>query len=288
MGFTSHDCVGKVRRLLAMKRVGHGGTLDPLATGVLPIALGSATRLLPYLPTDKAYRATIRLGMTTTTDDLGGEILNATPSVNLNLTDLEEALDSFLGQIQQRPPAYSAIQIQGQRCYDLARQGKPVPIEPRTVEIFAIEIVDWRPRVGEFAEVDVAIACGPGTYIRSLARDLGEQLHIGGTLANLRRTRSCGMDLEESLTLEILEAAVAQHQWMPLALDTTLPQPKVILTAEWAQRFRWGQTLPSPAGDKENRIAEAQIVQVHDMAQGFLGMGYLQDNELHPKVVMPS
>ena len=274
-----------------MKRVGHGGTLDPLATGVLPIALGPATRLLPYLPTDKAYRAIIRLGVTTTTDDLAGEVVTTSPTPNLRLTDIELALQSFKGQIQQLPPAYSAIQVQGQRCYDLARQGKPVLVQPRTVEIFAIQILDWRPAVEDYAEVEVAIACGPGTYIRAIARDLGASLGTGGTLASLIRTRSCGMELDHSLTLTALETQLAHHQFAPLPLDTTLPQPTVTLTAEWGQRFAWGQTIPwQMEQGLEPRSGEANgtIVQVRSQDQGFLGMGQLQETLLRPKVIIPS
>ena len=299
--FTSHDCVGKVRRLLAMKRVGHGGTLDPLATGVLPIALGPATRLLPYLPTQKAYRAVIRLGMTTTTDDLAGKVVTTATTADLSLTDIEQALEHFQGQMEQVPPVYSAIQVQGQRCYDLARQGKPVPLQPRLVEIFEIQILDWRPQAENYAEVEVVITCGPGTYIRSIARELGAMLKTGGTLAKLSRIRSCGLTLEDSLTFEALEAQLADHRFVPLALDVMLPQPIVRLPAELAQRFCWGQKIlgkeveAGEAGEtgevqgvREIRVAEGAIVQVHGQHRGFLGMGQWQDRHLKPKVVIHS
>ena len=287
VGFTSHDCVAKVRHLLTMKRVGHGGTLDPLATGVLPIALGPATRLLPYLPTEKAYRALIRLGMNTTTDDLAGEIMATAPTSGLTLTDIEQALKAFQGHIQQRPPAYSAIHIQGQRCYDLARQGQPVPIQPRSVEIIEIQILDWRPVVGEYAELEVAITCGPGTYVRAIARDLGANLRTGGTLANLIRTRSCGFEGTQSLTFEALEMQLTQNEFKPLALEVTLPQSIVTLAADVAQRFCWGQKIPWPVEPSGNKGAGAmEIVQVHSQSQGFLGMGHLHNNMLLPKVVI--
>ena len=172
-----------MRRLLRLKRVGHGGTLDPAATGVLPIALGKATRLLQFLRQDKAYRATIQLGITTTTDDLEGEIIASQATVGLRRDQVLRALQLFEGTIQQVPPSYSAIQVQGKRLYDLARAGEKVEVPARTVEVFKIEILDWRP--GDFSELDVAIACGSGTYIRAIARDLGASLQTGGTLAAL-------------------------------------------------------------------------------------------------------
>ncbi len=143
-GFTSHDCVARVRRLTQLKRVGHGGTLDPTATGVLPIALGKATRLLQYLRQDKAYKATIQLGTTTTTDDLEGEIVTSAPVSGLSLEAVKIALKPFDGIIQQIPPSYSAIQVQGKRLYNLARAGEKVEVPVRTVVVFRIEILDWR------------------------------------------------------------------------------------------------------------------------------------------------
>lgn len=146
-GWTSHDCVARVRKLLRLKRVGHGGTLDPAATGVLPIALGKATRLLPYLPGEKVYQATIRFGVRTTTDDLEGEIINSQPAFGLDLPEVKAALCQFLGKIEQIPPSYSAIQVGGKRLYDLARQGEVVTAPARTVEILQTEVLDWRPGI---------------------------------------------------------------------------------------------------------------------------------------------
>jgi len=245
-GMTSHDCVGQVRRLLKMKQVGHGGTLDPLATGVLPIALGRATRLLQFLPQGKSYQATIRLGVTTTTDDLAGEIITTQPT-DLNLATVQAALQSFLGPIQQVPPAYSAVQVQGQRLYHLARSGKPIAAAARSVEVFKLEILDWRPGVpasGSLPELDVAIACGPGTYIRAIARDLGAMLQTGGTLAALTRTESSGFILPDSLTFAELEAHVAAGSFHPIPAEVALKHLRAIaLPPELAQRWCWGQKL---------------------------------------------
>lgn len=277
-GMTSHDCVGRVRRICGLKRVGHGGTLDPLATGVLPIALGPATRLLPYLPEQKAYQATIRLGVTTTTDDLAGDVLSEQMADHLSQSVAEQALPQFVGSIEQRPPAYSAIQVQGQRLYDLARQGKAVTVPLRTVEVFDIQVLAWRK--AEHPELEVAIACGPGTYIRSIARDLGEVLGTGATLTQLTRTLSCGFQLADSLTFEMLEDQVQSGTFTPLEPSFSLQQPILHLPPAEAQRFCWGQKLPHdlPEG----------IMQVHDTCDRFLGMGEIGEGILKPKVVLPS
>lgn len=274
---TSHDCVGRVRRICGLKRVGHGGTLDPLATGVLPIALGPATRLLPYLPEQKAYQAIIRLGTTTTTDDLAGEVLSKQIADHLSRKVVEQALLQFIGSIDQRPPAYSAIQIQGQRLYDLARQGKAVTAPIRTVEVFDIQVLAWQ--TAEQPELDVAIACGPGTYIRSIARDLGEVLGTGATLAQLTRTLSCGFDLADSLTFEMLEAQIQAGTFTPIAPSFSLQQPIIHLPPAEAQRFCWGQKLPQ---DRPNGL-----MQVYESCDRFLGMGEIINGVLKPKVVLP-
>lgn len=285
-GLTSHDCVARVRRLLQLKRVGHGGTLDPLATGVLPIALGPATRLLPYLPTDKAYRATICLGLTTSTDDLGGEVLTTVPVPPLSQQDIEGALAQFQGTIQQIPPAYSAIQVQGQRLYKLARQGQAVAVPPRSVTIDDIQVLSWRRADLAFPELDVNITCGPGTYIRSLARDLGAALHTGGTLAQLQRTRSCGFHWSDSIDLETLAIQIQQGEFAPIPPTIALNHlPTLTLSPEDAQRFAWGQRLR-----RDPLLASTATgpVTVHSAIGDFLGIALLEDTRLQPKVVLSS
>jgi tRNA pseudouridine55 synthase len=227
-GFTSHDCVAKVRRLLHTKKVGHAGTLDPAATGVLPIAIGRATRLLQYLPQGKAYRATVRFGLTTATDDLEGEVLTETDASALTLATIEPQLPQFLGQIDQIPPSYSAIQVDGQRLYHLARSGQMITAPLRQVEVLAIEILDWRP--GLVPELDLAISCGPGTYIRAIARDLGSVLGVGATLAALCRTTSSGFDQATSLTFDQLAEQVEQETFQVLdPIQALISLPPIIL-----------------------------------------------------------
>ncbi len=242
---TSHDCVGAVRRLLGTKKVGHGGTLDPLAQGVLPIAVGRATRLLPYLAPSKAYAAVIRFGLTTTTDDLEGEALTNQPAPHLTLDDLTPLLPRFVGAIEQIPPAYSAIQVAGQRLYDLARQGKAVQPPTRNVAVHGLEVTGWQP--GPYPELTLAIACGPGTYIRSIARDLGQAAGTGATLVNLIRTRSGGFGLEHSLTLEVVEAQVGSQSLRLAPPESALGHlPSLTLDTDTALRWRQGQNIPPP------------------------------------------
>jgi tRNA pseudouridine55 synthase len=201
-GLSSHSCVSRVRRAYGLKRVGHGGTLDPAVTGVLPIALGPATRLLPYLEGDKTYRGVVQLGQRTDSDDLEGTLLEQRPLPPLDPGALEAVLEGFRGPIQQRPPAVSAVHVNGQRAYALARQGHNLELPPRPVTIHHLELLAWHPERGQ---LELEVHCSAGTYIRSLARDLGEQLGCGGCLARLRRTGALGFNLEQSVTLESLE-----------------------------------------------------------------------------------
>ncbi|MBH8555088.1 tRNA pseudouridine(55) synthase TruB [Nostocaceae cyanobacterium CENA357] len=277
LDWTSHDCVARVRKLLRLKRVGHAGTLDPSATGVLPIALGKATRLLQYLPENKAYKATIRLGIRTTTDDLQGEIINSQPCAGLSFAEIKTALSKFAGKIEQIPPIYSAIQVQGKRLYDLARRGETVEVPVRIVEIFSIEILDWRE--GDFPELDIAIACGSGTYIRAIARDLGTDLETGGTLAALTRTQSSGFDLADSLTFNDLETKLQAGIFQPIAPDTALQHlPFVNLPATSAQKWCQGQRISLT-------LDLCGMVRVYEQETRFLGVGQIQGEVLIPQMV---
>jgi len=283
--WTSHDCVAKVRRLLKIRKVGHGGTLDPLATGVLPIAVGKATRLISYLPHRKAYQAKVRFGIQTTTDDLEGEILKTCSASELTLDKITPYLPQFLGIIEQIPPQYSAIQRDGQRLYDLARQGKMVAVPSRRVEIFDIQVLGWQ--AGEFPELDLSIRCGEGTYIRAIARDLGDLLGVGATLAGLIRTKSGGMNLGNSITLEELADRLESQDFALTSPQTVLTDlPKIILDAETAQRWCQGQKIIVTEG--ENRLNQSLRVLKED--ENLLGIGEIVETEtiqrLMPKVVL--
>ena len=220
-GLSSHSCVAQVRRAYRLKRVGHGGTLDPAVTGVLPIALGPATRLLPYLSGDKTYRGVIQLGVITNTDDLEGEVTQRQPLPALSEAQLEAALEGFRGAIEQRPPVVSAVHVNGQRAYKLARAGETVELPARPVTIHRLSLQSWNPEQGQ---LELEVACTAGTYIRSLARDLGEQLGCGGALARLRRTEALGFQLSQSVSLERLLAEPAPTLVDPLEALASFPR----------------------------------------------------------------
>ncbi len=275
-----------MRRLLKLKRVGHGGTLDPAATGVLPIAVGKATRLLSFLPENKAYRARIRFGVRTNTDDLAGEVIETQPAAELTLEAIEPLLSQFEGKIEQIPPAYSAIQRGGKRLYQLARKGEKVEVPARTVSVSRIEILAFAP--GEFPELEVAIACGPGTYIRAIARDLGQALKVGGTLAALIRTESCAMKLSESLTFEQIETQLQQGTFSLIPPAIALKHlVAVTLSAKDARRWCQGQRIASaPETAWQSNI----FTLVYHQDGDFLGVGKLIQSDpnslLIPKIVL--
>lgn len=201
-GVTSHDCVARVRRRYRLKRVGHGGTLDPAVTGVLPLALGPATRLLPYLDGPKRYEGVIQLGLRTSTDDLEGEVLATGAVPELTTASIEALLSPFRGEILQRPPQVSAVHVEGERAYARARRGETMALEARPVTIEALDLLRWDP---EAQQLHLAVTCSAGTYIRALARDLGDALGCGGSLARLRRSGALGFTLADSLSVEQLE-----------------------------------------------------------------------------------
>jgi tRNA pseudouridine55 synthase len=189
-GMTSHDVVHQIRKLANTKKVGHAGTLDPDATGVLVIGLGKATRLLTFIVADnKTYQATIRLGQSRTTDDAQGEIIETKSCEKITDEAIKNELDKFVGDIQQIPSSVSAIKVDGKRAYDLVRQGEKVELAPRSVHISAIDVHEIK-KIDEFIDVAVTVHCSSGTYIRAIARDLGNSLQVGGHLTNLRRTQS--------------------------------------------------------------------------------------------------
>ena len=238
-GPTSHGCVAAVRRAYGLKRVGHGGTLDPAVTGVLPIALGPATRLLPYLQGDKVYRAVVQLGVRTSSDDLEGEVLERRPPPPLDTNALETALAGFRGAILQRPPAVSAVHVGGERAYVRARRGEAVELEPRPITIHRLELLGWDPAV---ARLELEVRCSAGTYIRSLARDLGELLGCGGALARLRRTETLGFDLSSAVDLDRLASTPPPPLLDPLAALSHLEWRRML--AEELPGWRCGRSLP--------------------------------------------
>ncbi|MEU0494392.1 tRNA pseudouridine(55) synthase TruB [Mycobacterium sp. NPDC006124] len=206
-GMTSHDVVGRCRRVFGTRKVGHAGTLDPMATGVLVVGIERATKILGLLTaTDKSYAATIRLGRTTSTEDAEGEVLQTVSARHVTDAEVEAAVATLRGEVDQIPSAVSAIKVDGQRAYKLAREGKVVELAARRVRISRFEVVAVR-RVESFVDVDVEVDCSSGTYVRALARDVGARIGVGGHLTTLRRTKVGRYGLQEARTLDQLADA---------------------------------------------------------------------------------
>ena len=204
-GLTSHDVVARCRRFFGTRKVGHAGTLDPDATGVLVVGIERATKLLGHLAlTTKSYDATIRLGAATSTDDAEGEIVSGAPASGISHEELSSAIEALTGEIMQRPSAVSAIKIAGKRAHERVREGESVEIPARPVTVDRFDVLATAT-VGDYLDVDVRVDCSSGTYIRALARDLGEAMGVGGHLTALRRTRVGSFDLSASRTLDELE-----------------------------------------------------------------------------------
>jgi tRNA pseudouridine55 synthase len=255
LGWTSHDVVGRIRGLTLQKRVGHAGTLDPMATGVLLVCLGRATRVSEYLmASDKLYRAVMQLGVETDTYDADGQVV-ATRPVNVSESDLRGALTECIGVIEQVPPMYSALKLQGKPLYKLARKGVEVEREPRRVTIYSINLCAWEspdPRDGGGGLVTIDVRCAPGTYIRSLAHDIGAMLGCGAHLTALTRLASGSFTIEDAVKLEDLDLANLSGLLRPM--DAALEDlPAITLDADNARRVLMGQTIApngveAPAG----------------------------------------
>jgi tRNA pseudouridine55 synthase len=243
-GMTSHDVVARVRRLAGTKKVGHAGTLDPMATGVLVVGVEKATRLLGYLTlTEKEYAATIRLGQSTSTDDAEGEITGSAPAADVSAETLHKAVAGLVGEIQQVPPAVSAIKVGGQRAYKLTRAGAAPELQARPVTVYEFTITAVR-REAELLDVDATVRCSSGTYIRALARDLGTALGTGGHLTRLRRIRVGGYGVQDARTLEQL---ADRFEVLPLAQAASAAFPRRNLTADEARRLANGGRLAAAA-----------------------------------------
>ncbi|MFM9110988.1 MAG: tRNA pseudouridine(55) synthase TruB [Prochlorococcaceae cyanobacterium] len=274
-GLTSHGCVSRVRRALGLRRVGHGGTLDPAVTGVLPIAVGPATRLLPYLSGDKAYRGVIQLGVRTSSDDLEGEVLERRSPGPIEPAALEAALAGFRGLIEQVPPQVSAVHVNGERAYARARRGEASALAARPVTISSLELLAYDGATGR---LELAVGCSAGTYIRALARDLGERLGCGGCLAQLERTAALGFDLRQAIPLDALDAGP------PPLIDPLVPLaqlPRHQLQASTLADWRCGRALAAAAP-----LAAAAVVAVVAPDGTLAGIAHADGNGLlRPKLV---
>jgi len=280
-GPTSHDIVALVRRLTGVKRVGHGGTLDPFAAGVLPVFVGQATRLVEFHMTDdKAYRAIVAFGARSTTDDLDGELTptGAAPT----RAQVESALEAFRGVIEQVPPDYSAVRVGGRKAYELARHGEKPELRPRRVTVHRIELLAWDDADPTRPVATIDVACSAGTYIRAIARDLGDLLGSGAYLAALTRTDSGPFSLDAAHSLDEVRAALAGGgtDGLLLPMDTGLTFPEVTLGPEELVPFARGQQLR-----RAGTLPGEGLVRVRDGSGRLVAIARVADGVLAPEKV---
>ena len=269
LGFSSNQALQKVKWLYSAAKAGHTGTLDPLATGLLPICLGEATKFAQYVTdADKTYFATIKLGATTTTGDAEGEVLT-TSAVNVSKQQFEQACAQFIGEISQMPPMYSALKFEGKALYEYARAGVDIARQSRIINISNIVVNGFKVDIAQ-----ITVTCSKGTYIRTLAEDIGAKLGCGAHLIGLRRTETAGYLLANTVTIEQLEAMQAEaRQALLLPVDSAIESlPKVILNTDAAFYLMQGQAVwqagKVPSGD----------LRLYDEQDNFLGLGHLQDD----------
>ncbi len=275
-GITSFGAVARVRRICAEKKCGHTGTLDPMATGVLTIMAGGATRFCELLPShDKAYTAVFRLGTVTDTLDITGKVLETRP-VSATADEVREKLKAFEGEISQLPPMYSAVSVNGQRLYDLARQGIEVERKARQVTVFSIEMLSENEADGEYT---ISVECSSGTYIRTLISDLGESLGCGAVLTELRRTKANGFDISQAVTLEQLAAAAekGEIEGLLIPVDKALEEyPVIKVTSAQAKRFSNGGELDLQRLKYPRMFG---FFRVYDPDDSFIGLGEIGNGD---------
>jgi tRNA pseudouridine55 synthase len=242
IGMTSHDVVQIIRRGTGIRRAGHTGTLDPRASGVLVVLVGPAVRLSEYISaSDKRYQATIHLGSSTDTYDAEGTVTESTNDVDIWEEQFQELLLDFIGEIEQVPPAYSAIKVKGQKAYELARQGKKVDLEPRMINVYSLELLEWAP-----PEVVIDVYCSSGTYVRSLAHDLGERLEVGAHLVGLRRTKSGRFSLRDAVSLRRIQESFEAGDWYQFlipASEALSEWPAIVLDGDQIEKVRHGHRI---------------------------------------------
>ncbi|MEJ9221092.1 tRNA pseudouridine(55) synthase TruB [Paenibacillus glucanolyticus] len=272
-GWTSHDVVAKVRGILRMKRIGHTGTLDPEVTGVLPLCLGRATRVVEYLQElPKEYHAVLRLGYSTDTEDITGSVTETADEVHVTKNEAIEALQSFMGPISQVPPMYSAVKINGKRLYELAREGKTVERKSRTVTIHEIEMTNFDAE-GEYTDISFRVLCSKGTYIRTLCVDIGRKLGLPSVMVKLERTVSAGITEQQCLTLEQIEQFMKEgtlHTRL-IPVDQAIHNlPEHTVSEEKTEAALQGQRLSSRA--VEPAVDSSEPIRLYDIKGNFLGI----------------
>lgn len=281
LDLTSFDVVRKVRKLAQTRKVGHAGTLDPKATGLLAVAVGRCTKLIRYMDAEpKGYDFTVRLGEATESCDTESEVVETKPYEQVERADMEEALDEFTGRIEQVPPVYSAVKVDGKRAHELARAGEDVELEPRPVDIHSLEITGWLP-----PNVDFRVECGAGTYVRSLARDISEAVGTVGHTTMIRRSRIGAFSIDEAMPLSVLDRDnFWSHVLSPLEMLRNLPRIK----ADESQHEDIGHGRPL---EVEGTWSEGQMVAAHDEQQRLLAVMECTDErgehrQLWPRRVM--
>ncbi|MEK7723941.1 MAG: tRNA pseudouridine(55) synthase TruB [Acidobacteriota bacterium] len=284
--WTSHDVVGKLRRLLKTKRIGHTGTLDPFATGVLVMLVGQATRLAQFLDKDqKEYEATIQFGFETDTGDLTGRMRDEVGRMNeeetseiLNQTNWEEIFAEFRGEILQTPPMFSAKKVEGKKLYELARKGVEIERKPVSITIYELEILE--EILNPQSQIRIRVACSAGTYIRTLAEDIGRKIGVPCHLSALRRTRAGKFDLTKAVTIEQLEEIIESGKlddYMLSMSNALLHLPEIKLSDEEIKKTRNGMKFPNDL--------EAETVRLTDADANLIAIGTARENFIHPKIV---
>ena len=271
VGMTSHDVVQAIRNGTGLRRAGHTGTLDPRASGVLVILVGPAVRLSEYVSaSDKRYQAIIRLGSTTDTFDADGKFTRSNMPVNVTEAEFDAVLQTFIGEIEQTPPPYSAVKVQGRKAYEMARQGEEVDLAPRKIQVHHLEVLEWAP-----PEVVVDVHCSSGTYVRSLANDLGEKLGTGAYLVGLRRTKSGRFSLRDATPLRKLQEAFHAGNWYQFlipAAEALADWPAVELSPDDVEGVRHGHRVKAAADAQPGMVrgvsTQGELVALMELAAG--------------------
>ncbi len=283
VGMTSHDVVQVIRNGTGLRRAGHTGTLDPRASGVLVVLVGPAVRLSEFVSaSDKRYQAIIRLGSTTDTFDADGKITQSAQSVNVTEEQFEKVLATFVGEIEQTPPPYSAVKVQGRKAYEMARQGEEVELAPRKITVHHLEVLEWAP-----PEVVIDVHCSSGTYVRSLANDLGATLGCGAYLVGLRRTKSGRFSLREATPLRKLQEAFHAGDWYQYlipAAEALAEWPAIELSPDDVENVRHGHRVKAGPDAKPGSVrgvsTQGELVALMELVTGETG-----DPEWQPKKV---
>lgn len=274
-GYTSFDVVAKMRRICGEKKIGHTGTLDPMATGVLPILIGNATKAQSLLPeSDKEYEATLSFGITTDTLDITGKVLSQTES-NVKSEDLEAVLPQFRGDIMQLPPMYSAVSKDGVRLYELARKGLVTEREARPITVYKLDLLNFDEQL---QSAQILVKCSKGTYIRSICDDIGQALGCGAVMTSLRRVTACGYTLDDAITLEkakeLSENGMLEEYLRPTE-SVFACYPSVKVTEAQAVRFKNGGGLMLSRTDVDDNSENGAYYRVYNSSDVFLGLGYV-------------